>query len=383
VPFPPYPSVPNPSTWSAGPILTSRLRDDVAGAVNFLANRPLFVGQATEGVSIPNNADTLIALTSEVVDTWGGHATIGGSGAVWQWYYCQAPGWYLAEGYTPFDYITATQACFAAGLVTVKSGVTEPVVRGQLQLVGSGYHPGPKLADLIPMSVTGPVGGTGDAVQLTCLQTTGSSQFLTNGPASLYPFLAVRWVAALTGTAGLNVPANPSWPVPPSYITSAGYLNPAIRDTIRFLTYPPICKAYYSGSASIPSQTFPAGTVVNLNAVTVDNYSGFTTGASGGYTVPAGGLYYLYGQVNYATDSSGAAAYSAGLRVNGGTIQWGDSVYKTTSESTGGGATVRKRLRLNAGDFVQFMAQQSSGSTLSLNGTSNNQSRFIAVWESS
>jgi hypothetical protein len=380
LPIPPYPSVPAPSTWSSGPILTSELSGDVTNAVNFLANRPLFVGQNNQGASIASGSDVTVGMNVEIVDTWSGHNT---TSTNWQTYFCQAPGWYLCEGYIPFAYTTATQAVFAAGFSATTGGTVEPVVRGQLQLVGSGKHPGTKVADLIRMSVTGPVGGTGDSVALTALQVTGSSVAYTSSPATLLPFVSVRWVAATSGTTGLPVPSNPAWPTPPSYVTSAE-LNAGIRDTIRFLTYPPVCKAYYvPGSASIPNQTFPSGTVVNLNTVPVDNYSGFTTGSAGGYTAPVAGVYYLYGQINYAADSTATGvAYSAGLRVNSGTIQWGDSVFKDAAESSGGGAIVRKRLRLNSGDFVQFCAQQSSGGTLGLNGTTANQTRFIAIWES-
>lgn len=240
------------------------------------------------------------------------------------------------------------------------------------------------MCDLIQMSVTGPIGGSGDTITPTSFQLSGGSLAYTSSPASLFPFMTARWVAALLAfTATLPVPSNPSWPVPPSFITPA-FLNTNIRDTILFLVNPPCCKAYYTaGSTTIPNQAFPAGTAVPLNTVAFDNYAAFTTGSGGGYTAPVAGVYFLYGQVNYAPyGSGGAVAYSAGLSVNGGTIQWGDSVYRTTAEGNGGGAIVRKRLRLSAGDFVQLCAQQSTTGSLALNATAANQTRFIALWES-
>jgi hypothetical protein len=171
--------------------------------------------------------------------------------------------------------------------------------------------------------------------------------------------------------------------VPTAYITPA-FLNASIRDTILFLVNPPCCKAYYTaGSTSIPNQAFPSGTAVPLGSTAFDNYAAFTTGGGGGYTAPVAGVYFLYFQVNYASTASANVAYSAGLSVNGGTVQWGDSVFKGSADSSGGGAIVRKRLRLSAGDVVQPFAQQSSGGNLALNATSNNQTRFIALWESS
>ena len=381
MPFPPFPSVPSPATWVNGPVLTSSLRNDVTNAVNFLSQRPLFVGQMTTGASTGSGTDAPMALTGELVDTWNGHNTASGN---WQTYYCQFPGWYLCQSFTPFAYTTATQILFSAGMIAKTGGVTQTVVRGQLQLMGSGKHPGPKCCDLIQMSATGPIGGGGDSVTPTALQISGSTLSYLATPASLLPFFSVRWVSALSGTAGLPVPVNASWPVPTAYITPA-FLNTNIRDTINFLAYPPVCKAYYTaGSSSLPNQAFPNGTVVPLNTIMVDNYGGFTTGGSGGYTAPVAGVYLLAAQVNFASyNSAGGVAYSAGLSVNGGTIQWGDSVFQSGAQTTGAGACVRRRLRLNAGDYVQFYGQQSTGGSLNLNATGSNQTRFIALWEGS
>jgi hypothetical protein len=378
MPFPPDPSVPNPATWSNGPILTSALRTDVTNAVLFLGNRPLYIGQNNQGASIASGSDVTVGMNIELVDTWSGHNT---TSANWQTYYCQAPGWYLCECAAPFAYTGATQYVFAVGFSAVTAGVSVPVVRGQLQLNASGHHPEPKTCDLIEQAVSGSVGGGGDSITMTALQTTGSS-LAYSATATVYVNQSIRWVCATSGTQPLTVPANAAWPAPPAYITPA-MLNTGIRDTIRFLSYPPVMRAYYTpGSVTIPSQAFPAGTVVNLGSVTVDNYGGFTTGASGGYTAPVAGLYFCYGQVNFASyGTSSGVAYSAGLNVNGGTIQWGDSVFSNLSNTSGAGAVVRRRLRLNAGDFVQFCAQQSTSGSLGLNSSAANQTRFLMVWE--
>ena len=56
---------------------------------------------------------------------------------------------------------------------------------------------------------------------------------------------------------------------------------------------------------------FPAGTVINLTTVAVDNYGGITTGASGGYTAPVTGNYFCYGQLNLGATAAGGS-YGAG-----------------------------------------------------------------------
>lgn len=380
MPVPPYPPSPNPRTWVSGPVLTPSLRADVAENVTLLASRPLFAGQDTLGGSVTNATDQAMAINSELVDSWNGHASIGGSGAVWQNYYCQLPGYYLARSVVPWAISSTVQFAYAAGFSWKTAGITVGPFRGEVQLAGYAGVPAPQSCDIIPMSATGPVGGGGDYIQFTSFQDTGGTISLETSATQL-PTVTIRWISALSGTAGLPVPANAAWPVPPSYVTSA-FLNANIRDTVRFLTYPPLFRAYYLSTSglSMASGTFPAGVVVPCNTVTADTYGGYSTSAYS-YTAPVAGIYFFYGQWNLSA-SSATTGYCAGLRVNGGTVQWGGSVYKV-SDSTGGGASVAKRLRLNAGDVVQLMGCQGAGSSIGYNGASVNQTRFLGFWESS
>jgi hypothetical protein len=370
----PLPVLPTPRTWaSLDQVNAPRLRADASDAIALLAYRPLFIGQDLAGTTTTSGTEAGVPFNSELADTWNGHNSVS-----LPTYYCQFPGWYLAKGTVPYAYTTATQALFAAGFSGVSGGVAFGPIRGQLQLMGAGKNPAPQVCDLISLSVTGAIGGAGDSVVMTQLQQSGGGLTLA-ATGSKFPYLSVRWVAALTGTQPLPVPP---LAVAPSPITHA-WLNANVRDTIGFLVYPPVCKAYYvAGSASIPAQAFPAGTIVPLTNTAVDNYGGFTTGASAGYTAPVGGNYFCYSQVNFAAyNTSGAVAYSAGLQVNGGTIQWGDSVYQTTAQVSGAGAVVMRRLRLAAGDSVSPVCQQSTSGALTLNASAANQTRFVAVWE--
>jgi hypothetical protein len=113
--------------------------------------------------------------------------------------------------------------------------------------MGSGHHPSPQVCDLVQMTVPGIPGGAGDWVELTALQTTGGS-LAYGATATVFPYVSVRWVAALSGTAGLAVPSNDAWVSPASFVTSA-FLNKNIRDTIRFLCYPPIYRAHYTATS--------------------------------------------------------------------------------------------------------------------------------------
>jgi hypothetical protein len=275
----------------------------------------------------------------------------------------------------PFSYTGSTQYLFAAGFTWVNNGSTQTAIRGGLLLCGSTHGPVAKCTDLIEQTVAGPIGGSGDWIGPTAYQNTGSGVTLANA-STLAPTVTTRWVCATTGSQPLPVPPLATVPSP----ITAAWLNGNVRDTISFLIYPPTCKAVYAaGSSTLASSTFPAGHIVPLNSVPLDNYGGFTTGASAGYTAPAAGRYYVYGQMNLASNSN-ATGYGCGISINGGTTQWGDVVYKT-SDSYGGGATFGKRIRLNAGDVVQLMATQGSGSTIAYNTTAANQTRLIVCWE--
>jgi hypothetical protein len=378
VPLPPYPTVPAPSSWTYGaPVLTSQLRNDAGNAITFLANKPGFMGWCTAGPSIAANTPTAFGLDTEQYDNWGGHSPLGSEPA---WYYCQAPGWYLCEGLAGWAYTSSTQATFQAGIGTGISGASASVSWGEILPSGSTRDPAPSVVDLIQLNNVGlpaasPV--TADYVELYGRQ--GASGNVSAATSSgLYPRLAVRWVAATSGTVSLPVPSNPSWPVPPSYVTSA-ILDANIRDTIRFLTYPPVFRGYAAGTQTLTSNAgggFPAGTVMALANTTVDNYSGWR-GSGNYWAAPVAGCYYVYGQVTLAAFPA-TGSLATGLSVNGGTVTWGASG-RSLSNSGGMCVSILKRLRLNQGDEVQLMAQQSTGSTL----TAESGTRLIAVWETS
>jgi hypothetical protein len=369
------PAIPAPRTWAPGDdVLAPQMRADVSDAVAFLVSRPFFAGQNT-GQTFGTGGPFNLGLNIELDDPWNAHdftGTVANSLSSQIW--CQAPGWYLAHVYLPYNYTGSTQYQFAAGLTWTNNGVTQTPVNGGLLLCGSTHGPVAKCTDLIPQTVAGPIGGSGDWIGTVSSQNTGGNvQFAYS--STLAATTTTRWVCALTGTQPLPVPPLATVPSP---LTSA-WMNANVRDTINFLIYPPVCKVTLTGSHTLASSTFPAGNYVPFNSVTFDNYGGFTTGSTAVYTAPVAGRYYVYGQFNLAAASS-TALYGAGIIVNGGTTQWGDVIYKT-SDSYGGGATVGKQIRLNAGDTVGLVSTQNSGSTISFNTAAANQTRFIVCWE--
>jgi hypothetical protein len=376
MPFPPYPTVPSPSIWADGPVLTSQLRADVTNAVQFLANKPSFFAECTAAPPVNGSGnDYLVGLDAEILDTWGGHWPLGPVPAN---YYCQAPGWYLCEGYIPYGYSSGTEATFIAGIQQSAAGGTT-VSYGEMHPTGNTRNPGPFTAELCLLQRTGiPGSANSDYVALVANQNSGGFVSL-DGVAPLLPRLSVRWALAASGAVGLPVPSNPSWPVPPAYISAATWLNPAIRDTIAYLTYPPAFRySYRAGSYKMPSGNFPAGNPVPLDTLTLDNYGGYSAGS---FIAPRAGVYYCYGQIAWASSAT-AGNYSAGFSVTGNTVPlWGKGYH---CAPTGAGVCVSavKRIRVTAGQAITLAGSQTTGSPLQVTGSGNPLTRLICLWES-
>lgn len=365
--IPPFPSVPAPTTWANGPVLVSELRADQSNGVSFLSNRPSFSAYCTGTPVIASGGFRSVVLDTEQSDPWQGHSPLGTSP---QNYYCQAPGWYLAEAFVPWQYVTASPAEFSAGIgVNTAGGLT--TYQGQLQVTESGVNPGVFAADLVELLRTGAPDSSGsDYVQLQAY--TSGSGISLDGASPNFPRLSLRWMG--TGAASsLAIPGSASFPVPPAYVDAA-WLNANIRDALKFLSNPPLFRATHTPSAGdLPSGTWPAGTVIPAGNVTVDNFSA-STGT--GWTAPAAGVHYICAQAGIGLPT-GTAAVAAGVKING-TTTWGQAVF-TESGATGQViAAVAGRFRLAAGDTVSLAGFQNSGATQ----TSAATSKLVIAWES-
>src|SRR5215469_7936484 len=364
-----------PVTWHSGNFVRSEvLRADVSRNVAFMTGRPLFYG-AYNAAGYACTGTHGINMGIEFYDNWNGHSpTTSASG-----YFCQMPGWYLCKLLIGYNYTSATNEEFGAGFNGLSGGSSFGFNYGALQSNGSTIPLASQCTDLILQTVTGPIGGSGDFIQFLTVNNSGGSVGIIQNTA-FFPYTTVRWVAADVTVPPSPLPGAPAlaaWPVPPSFVTSS-FLNTNIRDTAEFLLSPPILRAFQSGSHTLAAQTFPAGTAVPLNNVTVDNYSGFNTG-TGVYTAPVAGNYFVHGQLNFNAIVSGGN-YGLGFQVNSGTIQWCGH-WGRTAETLGGGVDGQVRLRLNANDTVTMYATQSTLSTATYSVASGATTRMIIVWE--
>jgi len=189
---------------------------------------------------------------------------------------------------------------------------------------------------------------------------------------------------SVTSVAGTTIGISPaayahSSGAPVAIPVSAAFLNQQCRDIVNFLSYPPMMRAQTTTTQSVGSSTFPAGTQITELSASQDNFAGF---ASNAYTAPIAGTYLCYGQV-YLAGSSSAYEMSAGLQQNSGTIQWGTRFQSsTTSGAQSFCATVRRLLRLSAGDTIKLYGTQNSGSSMNTEASGATYSKLICLWRS-
>jgi hypothetical protein len=384
--YAPIPVLPVSYTWADGEIIpVPYLRASVSAAAQLLSAPPAFIGyEQNTAQPIANATWGGVDIDTEAWDSVNGH-----NFTYLNQYFAQFPGFYLAEYAGGIDYDGGTGIA-SAGIGFSSAGGAVTWYGGGAVLNGntSGRFATPSAAKILQLVNTGPIGdASADVVYPGAWQSSGAAQNTwIDTAAGQYPQFQMTWLAALAGTAGLPVPANPAWPAPPDYITSA-FMNTNVTDAIAFLTYPPITEATYTtGTATCPSvSTLPTvGTTVPLNSATWDTYSAFGTGTHT-WTAPAAGVYALYGQAAL-TGQSTSSSMAAGLTVTSANYNSGTQVTLWTgaqSMNTSGPnvSVIRRRLRLNAGDTVLLAAaQHDTGGNAATMQAGQWASRMHAIW---
>lgn len=182
---------------------------------------------------------------------------------------------------------------------------------------------------------------------------------------------------ATVGVSALAFPHSAGAPV--SVPLSAAFMNQQLRDIVNFLSYPPMSRAVSNSTQSLSSQSFPAGTqITTLGTSNIDTFNGFSSNT---YTAPVAGTYLCYGQV-YLAGSTSSFRCAAGLSVNSGTINWGVRCASVSTSANTTCPTVRRVLRLNAGDTVTLYGTQDSGSGMNTVSSGAAFSKLIILWRS-
>jgi hypothetical protein len=426
VPLPPFPVMPAPRTWSPGDKLyTGRLRNDLRNAALLLANRPLLVsGQTTTAQTITNGGTPVpVTLDTDYVDNWQQHqipnvtypVPLGG------WYLMDgdvqlsptAVGAYGAVGFqvsqngaTTTTIHGAVPTTGAAASAAVPTGsvlaqlnpqtsdtvamVAEHNSSASNHLTGAnfkaewvaqptslGYGTGTVVASPQPAALWAPGGGTqignpgGIAAGATSMLVASNLGMVVGGYLGLdyYEGLPVSQMAesvTITSIAGNTIGISATlYPhggsLSPGLVAvpvSAAFLNQQVRDMINFLCYPPIAHLYGPVTTSLAAQTWPAATAITFASKVVDNFSGWSGSE---YVFPVSGTYYVYGEI---VPTTGLPNISAGLAISGGQIQWGDSIKPPASGTSWFTPTVRRLLRVTAGQYVQLYGSSSIAQNL-------------------
>lgn len=384
--YAPIPVLPASYTYSDGDVIpVPSLRASVSAAAQLLSAPPVFLGyEQNTAQSFATGTWGGVDIDTEAWDSVNGH-----NFTYPNQYFAQFPGYYLAEYSGGFDYVGGNGVT-SAGIGFSSAGGSATFWGGGTVLNGntSGRFATPSAAKILRLVNTGGIGASGvDVVYPGAYQSSGATQNTwIDVAAGQYPQFQMTWLAALSGTADLPVPANPAWPTPPSYITSA-FMNTNVTGAIAFLIYPPLTEAVYdAGTATCPSvSSLPAvGTTVPLDTATYDTYSAFAAGTHA-WTAPVAGVYQLYGQVAL-TGQGTSSSMAAGLTVtsanyNGGTqvTLWAGAQSMNTSGPNM--SVVRRRLRLNAGDKVLLAcAQHDTGGNAAAMQTGQWASRMHSIW---
>lgn len=444
MPVPPYPSVPAPITWRTGQqILTGNLRADISNAATLLANKPMFVGsQVSAFQGMTAGISNLIKSDTDNSDPWGMHQIPASTISVRfpGWYLCDGytEGGSIAATATMSTGFRATQngvvadqlggcgpgngtndqgypgaalvqldpatgdSCAMIATPSAGCNVSQAEVKAEWVALPTtlGYATGTVVTSPQPASpwpfgtttITNVGGIAAGATSMTVADPTGMvvggmlGLDYTKGAAAVPTAETVTITSVAGSTIGITATTYPhGGTASPGYVAvpvSAAFLNQQARDMINFLCYPPIFSAFYdSGSTSIPNQTFPSNTQVPLNSGTVvDNFSGWSA-ATGRYTFPVSGAYYVYGQVSMAAAANYTAA--AGIGISGGAINWGTTYRNTSGTSLAMTATVRRVMRVTAGQYVSLFTSQNSGGGLALSTAGFKQaSKLIVVFRS-
>ena len=141
----------------------------------------------------------------------------------------------------------------------------------------------------------------------------------------------------------------------------AADFNKNIRDAFNFLSAKTVFSARQTVAQSIPNAAI---TVLTLDTLIEDTYSGWTSGASNKYTAQQDGLYMIT-CCYYTTGGNGAGAVAAAfLQLNGGSTYY-EGEQHAIATIAGWGTSVSWLVPLRGGaDYIQPCAYQSSGAAL-------------------
>lgn len=300
--------------------------------------------------------------TSDAPDFW--IAVCGWQGTDPTSIYSAGPGWAQQKQISSGDLAGGNNIALRPGY-TYRSKADDMVYSGNLS-VDTGYAAvAVAYTTSVPTPGNAPFAGPGGGG--------GGGLGGYNGGAGADGSVTLTWA----GQAG-SAYGTPALPAPVSAWTDASEITAALLNgpsgvagVCNFLNSPPLFSALATTAVSVPDSTVQALTQFG-GSTDVDNYSGWNH-ASNTYTVQRDGLYLCHGLAAFTAQSGGSRL--AGLKVNG-TIYWGPGYPGGPAEHTHCSKT--QVFGLHAGDTVQMVCWQNSGSSISL--ATADATRFFLAW---
>jgi hypothetical protein len=169
------------------------------------------------------------------------------------------------------------------------------------------------------------------------------------------------------------------WTTPRTWATndslSASTLNTHLRDNLGFLYTRPAARVYNTASQSIATATFVALTFNSERFDTDSMHSTVTN--TGRLTATTAGIYLAGGNILFAANATGVRGL--GIRGNGVTLL---ALQATNARTDGAGTylSVSTLYQFSAGDYVELVAWQNSGSALNSTVESGNTPEFWATF---
>jgi hypothetical protein len=143
---------------------------------------------------------------------------------------------------------------------------------------------------------------------------------------------------------------------------TAAALNANMRDPGNFYKGVPAAFAYMNGAVNVANGA--AWTVVPFETEFYDNDGMFTTGTPGRLTIATPGLYFVEGQVRYASNS-GTTWRAGRIQMNGNTDI--DTQYNPTVPSSSAQVYVKGWRQCVAGDYFTVSGLHGESGAIALN----------------
>lgn len=385
-----------PTTWAdqvaapaaspvAGTAVTAtELANDMTAGVAWLASRPFFSGYQTSAESIPASTWTAVSLDTEQIDNYFGHSD---SANPSRWYPPQSAN--IQAGF--HDYYLATGSVkWASTLTSANAGIAGTRLTGGTVIEGcklagaSGHNIATWTADI--MEVT----ASTDYIELTAFQNTAGALSTSNGAGAL-PWLQCRWVGTnRLGTFAL--PAAPHVWASNDQVSAAATgaspqggvkvpLNTELAAYLNFQYGPPLARLTSQSTAQSIASSTTAWTSIQFPTKSIDNYSGWSSGANTKYTVQRAGLYTFIGFAALDGLASQTGYVACRLSINGGARFVPGMAAAATTSNIGNRVVAKCTDRFNAGDTIELQIQQNSGSSITISNGAGNGSRLLALWE--